>query len=284
MRFYMLHDHQHQPAIADVYINREDFDKAVSEAVDEALGEAPEEDGVARAEIERKVRARTHTCASLSEVYDTADRDAGEPQWREKGRSHDGRQPYWMEADHRGGNAALYRQTADSLRSAEDETMAYEQSRFHDPGLPEALSIDDIQPEARVVTEAMASAIHPCEAAACVAGHAYVCAYGWRTFLQTCVRMTKGVTAAGIEDGAAAELGMSEKQCSALFPAEPELRDVIEAFHIAAEDWTCPPTETDEIEKRWEERDYRAADMAVVLETLARRCERVNAFVTGIDN
>jgi len=130
----------------------------------------------------------------------------------------------------------------------------------------------------------MAAAVHPCETAACAAGHVYVCVHGWRKFLQTCVRAQTGITTPSIENSAAAELGMSETQRSALFPAQPELRDVVDAFHVSPEDWTCPAAETDEIEKRWEARDYRAADMAVVLETIARRGDRVNAFVATVGN
>ena len=287
MRFYMLEAKVHDThAASEMYVNREDFDNAVDKAVNDALDEELHEAGgdITRDEIERHVRARTHTCASLSEVDDTADHDVHKPQWRETGRSHDGKQTYCTEASYRGGNAELYRRTADSLRNAEDETMGYEQSRFHDPGIPEALSLEKLEPEARIVTEELASAIHPCETAACVAGHAYVCTQGWRRFLQTCVRTRTDVPSPSIEDGAAAELGMSEKQCSALFPAEPQLQDVIEAFGIAAEVWTCTAAETQKIERRWEERDYHAADMAVVLDTLARRCDRVNAFVAAIDN
>ncbi|MCY4119344.1 MAG: hypothetical protein OXG72_00275 [Acidobacteria bacterium] len=283
MRFYMLEGKLHDThATNEVYVNRDDFDKAVNDALDEGLHEAG--DDVTRDEIERQVSARTHTFRTLAKIDDTVECSVGEAEWREMGRSHDGKRPCWSEGEYHAGNADLYRQTADSLRNAEDETMSYEQSRFHDPGLPEALSLDDIDPEARFVSEEMASAIDPCETAACVAGHAYVCAHGWRSFLQTCVRTRTAVPSPSIEDGAAAELGMSEKQCSALFPAEPQLRDIIEAFEIASADWTCPTAEADEIETRWEERDYRAADMAIVLDTLARRCDRVNAFVAAIDN
>lgn len=282
MNFYMLRHDGH--AEADVYVNREDFDQAVSEAVDEARHGTCSDAGAD--EIERQVRARTHTCASLAEADNMVEPDAdGMPQWREAGRSHDGGRQKWNDADYRGGNAELYRQAADSLRKAGDETMGYDQGRFHDPGLDRALSIDHVDAESRVVSNEMAGTIRPCETAACAAGHVYVCARGWRSYLQTCcTRSENGINAPGIGNAAAAELGMSLNQQWALFPAEPEFDYVVEAFRIEPDDWTCPSARTDEIELRWEEGHYRAADMAVVLETLARRCDHVNAFVATIDN
>jgi len=216
MQFYML-QHQRQPE-ADVYVNRQDFDEAVSEAVNEARHDTF--GNVAAEEIERRVRARTHTCASLAEVDGMVEREAGQPpQWLEMGRSHDGKQESWRDPDYRGGNAELYRLAAESLRNAEDETMGYDQDRFYDPGLPEALSVDDIDPESTVVTDKMAAAVHPCETAACAAGHVYVCVHGWRKFPQTCVRAQPAITTPSIANRSAAELGMSEAQRSALFPA-----------------------------------------------------------------
>lgn len=211
---------------------------------------------------------------------------AGGPDWHEAGRSHDGSRESWRQADYRPGNAQLYRLAAESLRTAEDETMGYDQGRFHDPGLAEVLSLHRIPAESRIVTDEMAAGIAPCETAACVAGHVYVCARGWQDYLDRCVRATGEVPTSEIGNTAAAELGMSEEQHCALFPAQPVLHEVVEAFGIRPEDWTCPPATTDEIEKRWDGQpgDYRAADMAVVLETIARRCNRVNAFVVTIEN
>ena len=163
--------------------------------------------------------------------------------------------------------------------------MGYDQGRFHDPGLDSALSLDHVDAESRVVSDEMAGTIDPCETAACVAGHVYVCAHGWRSYLQTSARAAGPViTSCNIGDGAAEKLGMSRAQQWALFLAEPRLSEVIEAFGIQAQDWTGPTAETDDIGKRWDETTYHAADMAVVLETLARRCERVNALVATIEN
>ena len=169
---------------------------------------------------------------------------AGEPDWHEAGRSHDGsRGESWWQADYRLGNAQLYRLAAESLRTAEDETMGYDQGRFHDPGLTEVLSLHRIPAESRIVTDEMAAGIAPCETAACVAGHVYVCARGWRDYLGKCVRATGEVPTSEIGNTAAAELGMTGEQHCALFPAQPALEEVIGAFGITPEDWTCPASQ-----------------------------------------
>ena len=283
MKFYVL---QHEdPAQIDVYVNREDSDGAVAEAVDTARHGAPEDE---REEIERQVQARTHTCATLDEVDAVAEAETPVDEtvkWSEAGRSHDGERQYWEDADYRCGNGHLYRLAADSLRSAGDESMGYDQGQFHDMGLAQALSIDGIDPEARVVTTSMANTIAPCETTACVAGHVYVCARGWQDYLQACARANGGVPTPVIGDRAGTELGMSARQLSALFPSLPELVEIVEAFGIAPEDWTCPPTEIDEIEGRWlSDLEISAEDMAIVLEAIARRCDRVNALVAAIEN
>ncbi len=282
MNFYILrHDEDPQH---EVYVNREDFDNAVAEAVDKTQHGAPDDE---TDEIERCVRKRTRTCASLAEVDRLLVNDeTGIPSWHEAGRPHDGRLACWEDADYRGGNACLYRLTAESLRTAADETMDYDQGWFHDPDLAGALSIDGIDPELRTVTDTMANAIAPCETTACTAGHAYVCAFGWRDYLQTAVRANGGVPTPRIGDRAAAELGMSTAQQAALFPAVPELDEITSAFKLMPQDWACPKARIQEIEKRWEKADEncRADDMAIVLETLARRCDRVNAFVAPIEN
>ena len=283
MKFYVL---QHEdPAQIDVYVNREDFDGAVAEAIDTARHGAPDNE---REEIERQIQARTHTCATLDGVDAVAAIAASvneTVEWTEAGRSHDGKRQHWEDADYRCGNGHLYRLAADSLRSAEDETMGYDQSFFHDVGLAQALSIDGIDPEARVVTTSMANTIAPCETAACVAAHVYVCARGWQDYLQACARANGGVPTPIIGDRAATELGMSARQQSALFPSMPELEEIVAVFGIAPEDWTRPPTEIDEIEGRWlSDLETRAEDMAIVLEAIARHCDRVNALVTAIEN
>ena len=283
MRFYMLLNHALDAA--EVYVNGDDFDEAVSAEIDE--GREGVSDDITADEVERQVHARTHTCWSLAEVDSMVGRNAVDtPNWHESGRSHNGRRKSWQQADYRLGNAQLYRLAAESLRTAEDETMGYNQRMFHDPGLVEALSLHRTPAESRIVTDQMAATIAPCETAACVGGHVYVCARGWRDYLNKCVRATGEVPAAEIGNTAATELGMSEEQQGALFPAQPALHDVVEAFGIRPEDWTCPPARRDTIEKRWDEHpgDYRAADMAVVLETIARRCDRVNAFAAAIEN
>ncbi len=283
MKFYMLRNSALDTA--DVYVNGDDFNEAVSTEVDQGLEGVC--DDITADEVERQVRTRTHTCSSLAEVDGMVGRNpAGEPDWHEAGRSHDGSRESWWQADYRLGNAPLYRLAAESLRTAEDETMGYDQGRFHDPGLTEVLSLHRIPAESRIVTDEMAAGIAPCETAACVAGHVYVCARGWRDYLGKCVRATGEVPTSEIGNTAAAELGMTGEQHCALFPAQPALEEVIGAFGITPEDWTCPPARTDEIEKRWDGQpgDYRAADMAVVLETIARRCDRVNAFVATIEN
>ncbi len=283
MKFYVL---QHEdPAQTQAYVNREDFDGAVAEAVDTARHGAPEDK---REEIERQVQARTRTCATLDEVDAVAEVETpvdGTVTWSEAGRSHDGKRQYWEDADYRCGNGHLYRLAADSLRTAGDETMGYDQGCFHDMGLAPALSIDGIDPEARVVTSSMANAIAPCETSACVAGHVYVCARGWQDYLQACARANGDVPTPVIGDRAATELGMSARQQSALFPGIPELEEIVAAFGIAPGDWTRPPTEIDEIEKRWQtDQEIGAEDMAIVLEAIARRCDRVNALVAAIEN
>ena len=283
MKFYVL---QHEdPAQTQAYVNREDFDGAVAEAVDTARHGAPEDK---REEIERQVQARTRTCATLDEVDAVAEVETpvdGTVTWSEAGRSHDGKRQYWEDADYRCGNGHLYRLAADSLRTAGDETMGYDQGCFHDMGLAPALSIDGIDPEARVVTSSMANAIAPCETSACVAGHVYVCARGWQDYLQACARANGDVPTPVIGDRAATELGMSARQQSALFPSLPELEEIVAAFGIAPGDWTRPPTEIDEIEKRWQtDQEIGAEDMAIVLEAIARRCDRVNALVAAIEN
>lgn len=278
MNFYILR--QDEDSQHEVYVNREDFDNAVAEAVDKARH------GAADDEADGRVRERTSTCASLAEVDRLLGRDdTGGPSWHEAGRPHDGKLACWKDADYRGGNAHLYRLTAESLHTAADTTMGYDQKRFHDLGLAEALSVDGIDPELRRVTDAMANGIAPCETAACVAGHAYVCAFGWRDYLQTAVRANGGVPTPKIGDRAAAELGMSAAQQAALFPAQPELDEITDAFNLEPQDWACPTARRNEIEERWEgSGECRADDMVVVLETLARRCDRVNAFIAAIDN
>ena len=287
MKFYVLR-HEDPPEINYVYVNREDFDDAVAEALDTARYGAPDDERKKdheREEIERQVQARTRTCATLDEVDALADSVDETVGWTEAGRSHDGERGYWEDTDYRCGNGHLYRLAADSLRSAEDETMGYDQGSFHDMGLVQALSIDDIDPEARIVTKSMADAIAPCETAACVAGHVYVCARGWQDYLQACARANGDVPTPVIGDRAATELGMSARQQSALFPSLPELEEIVEAFGIAPGDWTRPPTEIEEIENRWQtDQEIAAEDMAVVLEAVAQRCDRVNALVAAIEN
>lgn len=283
MKFYMLRNTALDTA--DVYVNGDDFNEAVSAEIDQGL-EGVNND-VTADEVERRVRARTHTCTSLAEVDSMVGRNAaGGPDWHEAGRSHDGSRKSWWQADYRLGNAQLYRLAAESLRTADDETMGYDQSRFHDPGIAEVLSLHRVPVKERIVTDEMAKGIAPCETAACVAGHIYVCARGWQDYLGRCVRATGDIPASEIANTAAAELGMSDEQHCTLFSAEPMLDEVVEAFGIAPEDWSCPPERTDQIEKRWEQApgDYRAADMAVVLETIARRCDRVNPFAAAIEN
>lgn len=283
MKFYMLRNTALDTA--DVYVNGDDFNEAVSAEIDQGLEGVS--DDISAEEIEQQVHARTHTCTSLAEVDSMVRRNAaGSPEWHEAGRSHDGSRDFWRQADYRLGNAQLYRLAAESLRTAEDDTMGYDQGRFHEPGLAEVLSLHRIPAEARIVTDEMAAGIAPCETAACVAGHVYVCARGWQEYLSKCVQAIGEVPTSEIGNTAAAELGMSDDQQCTLFPAEPVLHEVVEAFGITPEDWTCPPTTTDEIARRWDEEpgDYRAADMAVVLETIARRCDRVNAFVAAIEN
>ena len=285
MKFYMLRNTALDTA--DVYVNGDAFNEAVSAEIDQRLKCVG--DDVTADEVERQVHARTHTCTSLAEVDRMVGNDAvGNPDWREAGRGHDGTPKFWRQADYRLGNAQLYRLAAESLRTAEDETMAYDQGRFHDPGIAEALSLHRIPAESRIVTDEMAAGIAPCETAACVAGHVYVCARGWRDYLSRCVQATEKVPTSEIGNTAAAELGMSDEQHCALFPAQPVLHEVVEAFGIRSEDWSCPPARREEITKRWnwkkQPSDYLAADMAVVLETIARRCDRVNALAATIDN
>lgn len=296
MNFYILHDNPEHGLATEhqVYVNREDFDEAVAETVDQAQHGC---DADERDEVERRIRDRTATHTSLTELENELQ---GQPdhkrQWTEAGRRHDGTADGWRDSEYRIGNSCLYRLTAASLKTAEDETMGYDQTAFHDMGFAKALSVDNVAPEQRTVTEKMASTIQPCETAACVAGHAYVSAFGWRRYLQTAIRSNDGEMTWEIGRQVAAELGMSSYQEITLFCSHPSLEEINEAFGLKAEDWACPTAQINAIEEHWhwnathagdtgaEPSPHRANDMRVVLEAIARRCDRVNAFVAGIEN
>ena len=162
--------------------------------------------------------------------------------------------------------------------------MGYDQGIFRDPELVPALCLETVAPCDRIVTSEMASAVEPCETAGCVAAHAYVCSRGWQEYLAAAVDEDGELMAPYVASTAASDLGMSGEQLAALFSEGPGLHHVSDAFHVLPEDWNCPETRIDEIEERWKNHDYRADDMATVLYTLARRCDRVNAFVAAIDN
>lgn len=280
MKFYLLHNEGWN--VLEVYVNRDDFEENVAEAVDQARYGTPEDE---HAEIERRVRARARTYASLPEIESLIRNEDGLETWTEGGRSHDGEQETWNAAEVQIGNAYLYRLAADSLRKAGDETLGYNQGFFHALGVTEALCLDNVEPEQRTVSDAMAKTIAPCETAACVAAHVYICAKGWRAYLQASTRTPIAMPTATIGYHAAAELGMLTTQRAALFPAQPAIHEITDAFALKPSDWPCDSTRVESIAKRWEDDlACKADEMATVLEAIARRCDRVNALVATIDN
>ena len=274
MQFYVLQEED--PRIVDVYVCRDDFEGAVTRAVNQALSGLPASKRAATAEA---VGRRTRTCTSLREVDAMVASDTDAQAWHEAGRSHDGTRPEWDDGDYRGGNAYLYRQTAASLRNGSDETMGYDQCQFHGAGIPSPLSLEESDPDRKMTTDALAAAISPCETAACVAAHAYVCAKGWTSYVEACVQ------AHNIGQKATIELGMSQAQQGVLFPATPEVDAVVKAFRITPEDWPCTPERVERIRTRWNEgKKIGPEEMALVLEAIASQCMRTNAMAAAIDN
>lgn len=286
MKFYILRDYldhdenpQHQ-----VYVNLEDFDNEVERQIEDALRHRCTEEAD---EIEQGVRSRTATVASLAEVENLLEQKPnGDRTWHEAGRAHDGKAGIWEEANYRGGNAELYRNTAASLRTANDKTMGYDQRTFHSTSLPKTLGVEKIEPRLRQVTDDIATSVQACETAACVAGHAYVCAFGWQAFLQAAVLANGSAPTPRIGERAGAALGMSIDQQTTLFSSVPELDEIKTAFKLTTDDWPCPESRVEEIDTRWMNSSHhcRPEDMSTVLEALARRCDRVNAFIAGIEN
>ena len=280
MQFHMLW--QDDDPDVHVYVNREDFDEAAREAVRRSASHAVNggTDG-----IEKRILARTHTCETLNDVEAMLPPDDGDSaHWCNMGRSHDGSRHNWCEDDYRGGNAVLYREAAASLLTAGNETMAYSHKPHGGAKLARALSLDTIDPEDRVVTDEMAGSIAPSTVAATVAGHVVACAYGWQRYLNDCVRAKPRRAGAAIAMLAGNALGISTSDGRILFSAKPCLEEIEYAFNVKDEYWPCTQAEAEAIAERWGKNEYRAADMATVLEMLARRCDRVNAFIAKIDN
>ena len=280
MHFYVLQEEE--PKVVKAYVNRVDFDNSVNDEIDLTTKAMPEHN---RAVAEKHVRQRTRTCTSLNEVDAIAESWTEDELWHEAGRSHDYTRPRWWNTDYRTGNAALYRLAAASLRKADQETMGYDQGYYHDPNMPKLLALDEVATDERVVSASMASEFTPCDTAACVAGHTYVCSRGWQSYLQACMRSVGGTPTNYIGLAAAKDLDMSPVQHDELFAANPDLSTIISSFGIADGDWTCPPEGVQEIERHWPlGQTPRPEDMALLLEAIANRVERAEALAATVVN